>query len=87
MTNSVAQAVIKRDRKLVLAGLAAVIFAAAIFTVYTAGQFNKPVYVALMPTTHDGVVSVRDFLMLFITWAVMQVAMMSPFPTRPRCRA
>jgi predicted metal-binding membrane protein len=78
MTNSVAQAVGKRDRNIVLTGLAAVIFTAAIYTVFMAGQFNKPMDVALMPSTHSDMVGARGFLMLFIMWAVMQVAMMSP---------
>ena len=78
MTNSVAQAVIKRDRLVVIAGLGAVIFTAAIYTVSMARQISQPMDVALMPSAHSGLVGARGFLTLFIMWVVMQVAMMSP---------
>jgi predicted metal-binding membrane protein len=78
MTNSVVQTVIKRDRLIVLAGLAAIILVAAIYTVNMAGQFNRPMDVALMHTNHTALTGVRGFLILFTMWTVMQVAMMSP---------
>jgi predicted metal-binding membrane protein len=78
MTNNVALAVVKRDRMIVLAGLVAVIFAATIYTINMAGQFKKPMDVALMPATHSGAPGAQDLLMLVVMWTVMQVAMMSP---------
>jgi predicted metal-binding membrane protein len=78
MTNTVAQAVVKRDRLIVLAGLAAVIFASAIYTINMARQFNRPMDVVLMPATHSGATGVNGFLALTSMWIVMQVAMMSP---------
>jgi predicted metal-binding membrane protein len=78
MTNNIAQAAVRRDRNIVLTGLAAVIFAATLYTISMAGQFNKPVDVALMPTSHSGGLGGQSFLMLFSMWTVMQVAMMSP---------
>jgi predicted metal-binding membrane protein len=76
--NNVAQAVVKRDRNIVLAGLAAVIFVASIYTIHMTGQFNRPMDVALMPSTHSAMTGGYSFLILFSMWAVMQVAMMSP---------
>ena len=78
MTNTVAQNVIRRDRLIVMTGLAAVIMVATIYTVNMAGQFTKPMEVAHMATSHSAVSGVRGFLLLFAMWTVMQVAMMSP---------
>jgi len=84
MTNSVAQTVIRRDRLIVLTGLAAVILAATIYTVNMtgtvnmAGQLNKPMDVAMMPAGHSAMPGVHGFWMLFAMWFIMQVAMMSP---------
>ena len=78
MTYSVAQAVITRDRLVVIAGLSAVIFTAAIYTVSMARQINQPMDFALMPTAHSNAPGAHGFLMLFTMWTVMQVAMMSP---------
>jgi len=78
MTNTVAQNVIRRDRLIVMTGLTAVIMVATIYTVNMAGQFNKPMEVAHVATSHSAVSGVRGFLLLFAMWTVMQVAMMSP---------
>lgn len=78
MTNSIAQAAVRRDRHIVLSGLAAVIFAATLYTVNMAGQLIRPMDIALKPMTHSGVSGGHSFLMLFSMWTVMQVAMMSP---------
>jgi predicted metal-binding membrane protein len=69
---------VKRDRLIVLAGLAAVIVAATIYTVWMAGQFNKPMDIALMPIGHSSMSHRHSFLVLFAMWTIMQVAMMSP---------
>ena len=76
--NNVASAVIKRDRDIVLAGLAAIILAATIYTVYMAAQFNRPIDIALMHSGHTAAMHRHSFLVLFSMWTVMQVAMMSP---------
>jgi predicted metal-binding membrane protein len=78
MTNGVVQTVVKRDRLIVLAGLAGIIFVAAIFTVNMALEFNRPIDVTLMHPSHSTLTGARGFLMLFTMWTVMQVAMMSP---------
>jgi predicted metal-binding membrane protein len=72
MTNNVAQVVIKRDRNVVLAGLAAVAAAAAIHTINMARTFAEPV--PMLHADHNG----QSFLGIFVMWTVMQVAMMSP---------
>lgn len=76
--NNVAHAAIKRDRNIVLVGLAAVIFVATVYTVHMASHFGRPIDVALMHSTHVVQTGRNSFLMLFSMWAVMQVAMMSP---------
>jgi predicted metal-binding membrane protein len=78
MTNTVAQAVVRRDRLIVTSGLAAVIIAATLYTLFMALQFNEPLDMDLMTASHSGTTGARGFLMLFAMWAVMQVAMMSP---------
>ncbi|HSG17448.1 MAG TPA: DUF2182 domain-containing protein [Anaerolineae bacterium] len=78
MTNTVAWTVIRRDRLIVLTGLAAVILAAMIYTVNMAGQLNKPMDVAMMTAGHSAMPGVHGFWVLFAMWTIMQVAMMSP---------
>jgi len=76
--NNVTQAVVQRDRKIVLSGLAAVILLTTVYTVYMARELHVPVDMAMMPTAHISLTGHNDFLLLFTMWAVMQVAMMSP---------
>jgi predicted metal-binding membrane protein len=78
MTNQVTQAVIQRDRKIVMSGLAAVILLATAYTVYMARELHVPVDMAMMPEVHANLASHYDFIFLFAMWTVMQVAMMSP---------
>lgn len=78
MSNQIAQAVIRRDRMVVLTGLAAVVGAATIYTVTMAGQLSKPIDMAFMPTSHAAMGHQHTFLTLFVMWTIMQVAMMSP---------
>ncbi len=76
--NNVTRAVVQRDRKIVLSGLAAVILLATLYTVYMARELHVPVDMAMMPTAHISLTGHNDFLFLFAMWTVMQVAMMSP---------
>jgi len=70
-------AVLKRDRMIVLAGLAAIVLFAAIYTVNMALTYGG--VPATMLRHHDAAGHGGDsFLNLFVMWAVMQVAMMSP---------
>jgi len=75
--NPVADAVIRRDRNIVLAGLAAIVVVAAIYTVNMAQSYG-----GMAPTMmhqHDHAPQASDgFWSLFVMWTVMQVAMMSP---------
>ena len=76
-STSIVDAVVKRDRNIVLAGLSAVILIAAIYTINMAQTFNG--MAATMLHQHDHAAHGGDnFLNLFIMWTVMQVAMMSP---------
>ena len=78
MTNNPnVDAVLKRDRMIVLAGLAAIVLFAAIYTVNMALTYGG--VPATMLRHHDAAGHGGDsFLNLFVMWAVMQVAMMSP---------
>lgn len=76
--NLIAEAVIKRDRKIILAGLAAIVVVAAIYTINMAQSYNG-VAAAMLHHHHDHAGhGGNNFLNLFIMWTVMQVAMMSP---------
>jgi predicted metal-binding membrane protein len=75
--NPVADAVIRRDRTIILAGLAAIILAAAIYTVRMAQTYGGMPATILHQHDHAGQGS-DSFLILFTMWAVMMVAMMSP---------
>ena len=75
--NTVANAVIKRDRTIVLAGLGIIILAAAIYTVNMAQAYGGMPASLLHQHDHASHGS-ENFLTLFVMWTVMQVAMMSP---------
>jgi predicted metal-binding membrane protein len=75
--NPIAEAVITRDRNIVLTGLVAVILVAAIYTLNMAQTYNG--MAAPILQQHDHAAHGRDsFLILFVMWTVMQIAMMSP---------
>jgi predicted metal-binding membrane protein len=63
---------------IVLAGLAAVILVSALYTISMATQYIKPMDIALGHLHHANISGVQGFLLLFLMWTVMQVAMMSP---------
>lgn len=78
MTNNpIAEAVIKRDRNIILVGLTTIVLVTAIYTVNMAHSYGE-ISVAMLQhhnyTGHGG----DSFLNLFIMWTVMQIAMMSP---------
>jgi predicted metal-binding membrane protein len=76
-TNQIAEAVVKRDRNIVIAGLSAVIFIAAIYTINMAQSYGGMSVAMLQHQNHTGY-SNDSFLNLFTMWTVMQIAMMSP---------
>jgi predicted metal-binding membrane protein len=75
--SSIAEAVIKRDRNIVLAGLAAIVVVATYCTINMAQSYNGVAAAMLLLHDHAGHGS-DGFLNLFFMWTVMQVAMMSP---------
>lgn len=75
--NLIAEAVIKRDRSIVLTGLSAVILVATIYTISMARTYNGMAAAMLQQHNHIAHDS-ESFMNLFIMWTVMQVAMMSP---------
>jgi len=75
--NPVADAVIRRDRTIVLMGLAGIILAAAIYMVRMAQTYGGMPATMLHQHDHAGQRS-DSFLLLFTMWTVMMVAMMSP---------
>ena len=75
--NPIADAVIKRDRTIVLTGLAAIFLAAAIYTVSMAQTYGGMPATMLHQHDHTGQGG-DSFLILFTMWTVMMVAMMSP---------
>lgn len=75
--NPIAAAVIKRDRTIVLGGLAALVVVAAIYTISMAKSYGGTSAAMMLHHDHAGHGG-DSFLNLFIMWTVMQVAMMSP---------
>jgi predicted metal-binding membrane protein len=75
--NPIAEAVIKRDRNIILAGLSAIILVTAIYTANMAYSFDE-ISLAMLQHYNHTVHGGDSFLNLFIMWAVMQIAMMSP---------
>ncbi len=90
MSSNVAEAVIKRDRNVVLIGLVTVIAVTAVFIIFMARQMASPypnsygftlldkISAICGPVANASALGGPGFLMLFTMWSVMQVAMMSP---------
>ena len=94
MPEGIAEALLKRDRIIVLAGLAIIIVLAWVYTIYLAhdmGEMDMGMGMGMrmgmdmpmdmnmkmsMPNMHTW--GFLDFLLLFIMWVVMMVAMMTP---------
>ena len=78
MTNNpVVEAVLKRDRNLVLAGLSAIILLSAYFT-FDMAQYHNNLAAAVLDHHAHGSESAAEtdgFLHFFSMWTVMQVAM------------
>lgn len=67
-------AVLRRDRWIILAGLVAVASLAWGYTIYLAGNMQK----IDMTMPHMQAWGVVDFVLMFVMWWVMMVAMMTP---------
>lgn len=78
INNPVAEAVLRRDRNIVMAGLAAIIIVAVIVTIDMA-QYHNSLAAAMLDHHHGHASETTDgFWHLFSMWTVMQIAMMSP---------
>ena len=69
-------AVLRRDRWIIIAGLAVVAGLAWAYTIYLAGNMPKMDMDMAMP--HMQAWGVIDFVLMFVMWWVMMVAMMTP---------
>lgn len=76
MSAELAGAVLKRDRIIVLCGLAALVALSWAYISYLAQDMRNMDMEMAMPQTQ--VWSVADFTLMFVMWAVMMVAMMTP---------
>ncbi len=74
------ESILKRDRTIVLAGLAGIVMLSWAYVVYLAWQMEGMDPGMAMPRIQSW--SVADFLFMFLMWAVMMVAMMVP-PATP----
>ncbi len=72
--NSPLEALLKRDRAVVLAGLAGVTGLAWIYLLFAAAEMGPGLGTAMQVRPWTGL----DFLLMFLMWAVMMVAMMVP---------
>lgn len=76
MSAGLAGAVLKRDRIIVLCGLAALVALSWAYISYLAQDMRNMDMEMAMPQTQ--VWSVADFTLMFVMWAVMMVVMMTP---------
>lgn len=76
MSSGVAETVLRRDRAVVLCGLAVIIALSWIYMYYLAWQMRGMDMEMAMPRMQ--VWGVADFGLTFVMWAVMMVAMMTP---------
>ena len=78
MSIGIAEAVLKRDRTVVIVGLASIIALAWAYMVYLAWTMSNMDMGMEMAMPNMQVWGITDFLFMFIMWAVMMVAMMTP---------
>lgn len=76
MSAGLAGAVLKRDRIIVLCGLAALVALSWAYVSYLARDMRNMDMEMAMPQTQAW--GVADFVLMFVMWAVMMVAMMTP---------
>lgn len=76
MSGGVAETVLKRDRVIVLSGLAALVVLSWAYVSYLARDMQSMGMEAAMPRMQAW--SVADFVLMFVMWTVMMVAMMTP---------
>lgn len=72
------EAVLKRDRALVLAGLVAISMLAWTYLVYLAWQMPRMEMAMDMAMPHLQAWGAVDFILMFAMWSVMMIAMMVP---------
>ncbi len=77
MASQYLEAVLKRDRAFVIAGLAGVTAVAWTYMMYLARAMGKPTGIG-MAMARMQAWGTGDFVLMFIMWAVMMVAMMTP---------
>lgn len=76
MSAGLAEAVLKRDRMIVLCGLASLVALSWAYISYLARDMRNMDMEMAMPQTQAW--GVADFTLMFVMWAVMMVAMMTP---------
>ena len=76
MSASVTESILKRDRTVVLSGLTAIIVLALAYTIYLSRDMQNMDMEMAMPQMQAW--STVDFGLMFVMWAVMMVAMMTP---------
>lgn len=76
MSSGIAETVLRRDRVVVLCGLAVIIAISWSYVSYLAWQMQGMDMEMTMPRMQTW--SVADFALMFVMWAVMMVAMMTP---------
>lgn len=80
MTGAPLETLLRRDRAIVLAALAAVTALAWAYLAWSGGQHGTDGAMAGMDMASPGLVawSAADFLLMFLMWAVMMIGMMTP---------
>lgn len=78
MEENLAEAILKRDRWVVLIGLLAVVLLSWTYTIYLTEHMGNSLSGMTIVSPHTGIWTIASFLMYFLMWSVMMVAMMTP---------
>lgn len=80
MTNNLTETIFKRDRIVVVSGLAGIVALAWVYMFYQArGMSNTDMGLGMeMAMPNVRVWGIGDFVLIFLMWTVMQIAMMTP---------
>jgi len=78
MANNITEGILKRDRFVVILGLAAVILLSWAYTIYLTQQMGISIWGHVVIGPHTQAWTIASFLMYFLMWSIMMIAMMTP---------
>ena len=78
MADNITEAILKRDRYVIVFGLAAVILLSWAYTAYLTLQMGISMWGTVVITPHTQAWTSASFMMYFLMWSIMMIAMMTP---------